>query len=133
MIQAKPLQLPAAWAAEEAHDLAAAQRQQQFIRLYDEYYARVYNYTFYRSGDRVTADDLAAQTFERAYIHFNDYRPERAPYAAWLFTIARNVVSNYLRFERSRSHLPLEMCAEQPDDTALPEKRQPVAVRLKIA
>lgn len=122
-MQAKPLQLPATWAAEESLDLAAAQRRQLFIRMYDEYFVRIYNYACYRSGDGVIADDLAAQTFERAFIHFNDYQPERAPFAAWLFTIARNVVSNYLRSERSRNHLSLEICTEQPDDNSLPEDR----------
>jgi RNA polymerase sigma-70 factor (ECF subfamily) len=93
-----------------------------FIRLYDEFFPRVYNYARYRCGDSAVAEDLTAQAFENALGRLADYDPQRAPFGAWLFAIARNLVSNHLRLESRRTLLPLEACVDQPDRTATPEE-----------
>jgi RNA polymerase sigma-70 factor (ECF subfamily) len=36
------------------------------------------------------------------------YRPERAPFAGWLFAVARNAVNDHLRAQRRRRWLSLE-------------------------
>lgn len=94
-----------------------------FVRLYDEYFPRVYNYARYRCGDAETADDLTAQTFESALAHLKDYDPQRAPFGAWLFGIARNLVNDHLRAAQRKNCLPLEMCDEHPAPVASPEER----------
>ena len=84
----------------------------QFCNLessYDHYFPRVYNDVRYRVGDAETADDLTAQVFERALVNIGRYRRERAPFAAWLFAIARNAVSDCLRAQRWRRWLSLEV------------------------
>lgn len=93
-----------------------------FVRLYDELFPRVYNYARYRCGDAATAEDLTALTFEKALAHLDAYDPQRAPFGAWLFAIARNLVNNHLRLEGRRTILPLETCAQQPDRVASPEE-----------
>jgi RNA polymerase sigma-70 factor (ECF subfamily) len=82
----------------------------------------VYNYARYRCGDAETADDLAAQTFERALAHLSGYDPRRAPIGAWLFCIARNLVNDYLRAARRRECLALETCDGHPAPAASPEE-----------
>ena len=47
--------------------------QAAFLRLYDKYFPRVYNDARYCCGDAEAADDLAAQTFERALAQRNFY------------------------------------------------------------
>lgn len=106
-----------------ALEKAGGPEQVAFLRLYDEYFPRVYNYARYRCGDAETADDLAAQTFERALAHLKDYDPGRAPFGAWLFAIARNLVSDHLRATRRLNYLPLETCDEHPAPVASPEER----------
>jgi RNA polymerase sigma factor (sigma-70 family) len=105
-----------------AKSLASA----DFLRLYDEYFPRVYNYIRYRCanlGDGVaTADDLTAATFERALTHLADFDPRRAPFGAWLFAIARNLVNSHLETERRRGCLPLEDCDHHPDGAVMPEE-----------
>ena len=83
-----------------------------FATIYDHYFPRVYNYVRYRVGDAETTDDLTAQVFERALVNIGRYRPERAPFAAWLFAIARNAVSDYLRAQRRRRWLSLEVLGD---------------------
>lgn len=54
-----------------------------------------------RGGSRARsdADDVAQETFLRAYRNLHRYDPRR-PFAVWLFTIARRACLNHLRAER---------------------------------
>ncbi len=121
--QAKLLKIPAVLAGQADFGRTNALEAHQFLRLYDEYFARVYNYARYRCSDAATADDLTALTFERAFSRLGDYNPERGPFGAWLFAIARNVVNNHLRAEMRRNWVPLEFCGEQTDQADSPEER----------
>lgn len=80
-----------------------------FAALYDHYFSRVYNYARYRLPDAETADDVTAQIFERVLLHIDSYRPEKAPFAAWLFAIARNAVNDCLRRQQRQRWLSLDL------------------------
>ena len=109
-------------AAQSVADTAA------FAAIYDHYFARVYNYIRYRVQDRNTADDLTAQVFERALVSIDRYRPERAPFAAWLFGIARNAVNDHLRAQKRRQWLSIEALlswvSHQPQPSELVQDRE---------
>jgi RNA polymerase sigma-70 factor (ECF subfamily) len=79
-----------------------------FAAVYDYYFARIYNYTRYRVIDPVAADDLTSEVFERVLTKLHTYRSDRAPFAAWLFTIARNTVNANLRRRKHRQFFSLE-------------------------
>ena len=79
-----------------------------FGAIYDHYFPRVYNYVRYRVGDAQAADDLTAQVFERVLVKIGGYRPERSPFAAWLFALARNAVNDYFRAQRRHPWLSVE-------------------------
>jgi RNA polymerase sigma factor (sigma-70 family) len=117
MMQARSLD-KSRLAGQPAEAQASRAEARAFLRLYDEFFARVYNYARYRCGDAVIADDLTAQTFERALKYWVDFDPARGAFGAWLFTIARNVINNHLRGEQRRNCLPLDSCSEQPDRSA---------------
>lgn len=74
-----------------------------FGQLYERYVDRIYNYIFYRTGDAREAEDLTARVFYRALAHMEEYRQRGAPFAAWLYRIAHNLVANWHR-DRSRRH-----------------------------
>ena len=48
-----------------------------FAAIYDHYFPRVYNYVRYRVTDAGIADDLTAQTFERALANIGAYRSDK--------------------------------------------------------
>jgi RNA polymerase sigma factor (sigma-70 family) len=96
---------------------------QEFLVFYDEYFQRVYNYTRYRCGDAHTADDLTAAIFERALERLVDYNPQRGSFGAWLFTIARGLVTRHLRSDYTNGWLPLDEINEVADGTPSPEER----------
>ena len=93
-----------------------------FAAIYDHYFPRVYNYVRYRVRDAETADDITAQVFERALVSIGSYRPERGPFGAWLFAIARNAVSDHLRAQRRRRWLSLEVLRDRASAEPQPEE-----------
>ena len=72
-----------------------------FGELYERYVVRIYNYIYYRVGDSAEAEDLTARVFYRALGHIENYRSRGAPFVAWLYRIAHNLVANWHR-DRSR-------------------------------
>jgi RNA polymerase sigma-70 factor (ECF subfamily) len=92
-----------------------------FALLYDHFFARVYNYARYRVHDAQTADDLTAQIFERVLRYLSTYKPQQGPFGAWLFAIARSVVSNYHRSQNRWRWLSWDRLREHPSEAAHPE------------
>lgn len=101
----------------EEHRLvqAAQADPHQFIPLYDRYFKRIYHYVLARVGDTQTAEDLTAQVFLKCLESLPRYRPD-APFAAWLFTIARHTVISHYRRER-----PSSSYDDEPANTARDE------------
>ncbi len=99
----------------------AAAEPAAFAAIYDHFFPRVYNYVRYRVADAVTADDLAAHIFERVLVNLERYRPDRAPFAGWLFAIARNAVNDHLRAPQRHRSLSLDALWGRPSPEPLPE------------
>jgi RNA polymerase sigma-70 factor (ECF subfamily) len=57
-----------------------------------------------RLGHQADADDVAQETFLRAYRHIDSYDPER-PFSTWLFAIGKNVASNHRAADRRRDEV----------------------------
>jgi RNA polymerase sigma-70 factor (ECF subfamily) len=98
-----------------------------FRELYRLYFPRVYAYITYRVGNAHDVDDLVAETFlnvVRALDSF-EWRHDHS-FAAWLFRIAHNLVSNFYRHADRGGHptsidaLPAVAASEpMPEDAAL--------------
>ena len=69
-----------------------------FQQLYERYFARVYGYVAARISDRQDAEDVVSEIFLSVVRHLPGLRG-RYPrsFAAWLFTIARNAVTDHYR------------------------------------
>lgn len=79
-----------------------------FGRLYERYVGRIYNYVYFRTGNSHDAEDLTARIFYRAIRHIGNYQDQGAPFAAWLYRIARNMIANWYRDNKNDRLLPLE-------------------------
>lgn len=75
----------------------AGRDRQAFGAVYDLYVHRVYAFCLSRSHDHDAAEDLTSQTFERALAAIARYQHRGAPFSAWLFRIAANVVVDRAR------------------------------------
>jgi RNA polymerase sigma-70 factor (ECF subfamily) len=72
-------------------------RQQEFERLYSEHAAPLLAFLDYRTGDRALAEDLLADTFERALRSRRRFDPRRGSQKAWLYAIAMNLLRDHTR------------------------------------
>ena len=73
-------------------------------RLFDEHVWDVYGFVAYRIGDRAEAEDVTQQTFERALRAWRRFDPSRAQPRTWLLAIARNLLVDHYRRDRSSLH-----------------------------
>ncbi len=65
--------------------------------LYERYANRIYNYIYFRVGNHYDAEDLTSRTFHRALDHIGNYKHRGAPFSAWLYRIAHNLMANWHR------------------------------------
>jgi len=82
----------------------AQEKPEAFSLLYERYVGNIYNYVYYRTGNHHDTEDLTARTFHRALKHFPRYVDRGAPFSAYLYRIAHNMVANWHR-DRSRRHI----------------------------
>src|SRR5690242_14097583 len=68
-----------------------------FEILYQRYVSRIYNYVLIRIKQREDASDLTQQIFLKALNALPNYRDCGAPFAVWLFSIARHAVTDQYR------------------------------------
>lgn len=109
-------------ADEQALVARAATDPSAFAVVYDHYFPRIYTYVRYRVSDVATADDLVAQIFERVLRNIGSYQSERAPFAAWLFALARNAVSDHLRAQQRHPLFSLDILRHWKSPTESPEE-----------
>jgi RNA polymerase sigma factor (sigma-70 family) len=62
----------------------------------------VYRYLVYLTGDRAAAEDLTAETFEKAFRSWRRFDPRRGSPRTWLCRIARSVAVDWFRAETRR-------------------------------
>jgi RNA polymerase sigma-70 factor (ECF subfamily) len=82
--------------------------EKDFAAAYDEHVWDVYGFLAYRTASRADAEDLTQQTFERALRAWNRFDPDRASAGTWLIAIARNLLIDHYRGDKSRNQVPLE-------------------------
>ncbi|MFQ5528452.1 MAG: RNA polymerase sigma factor [Thermoanaerobaculia bacterium] len=84
-----------------------------FNELYRRYAPDVHRFSFWLSGDPVTADDATAETFARAWTRREAIRVGTVK--AYLLTIARNVVLHHFRRTRPSAELNRDLHDPAPD------------------
>jgi len=74
-----------------------------FSEAAEQHLDDVYGYLAWFTGDRAVAEDLAAETFERALKLWHRFDPERGSAKTWLCQLARTVALDHFRSERRRT------------------------------
>ena len=81
--------------ADERLLIEAAQRDPaRFAELYELNFERVYGYIVRRVKDRAETEDLTAEVFHQALANLQRFEWRGIPFAAWLFRIAANLISD---------------------------------------
>ena len=109
-------------APDQQHTAKAGQQMEAFTALYEQYSARIFTYFQYRCSDSATAQDLTMQVFERLLGCLPGYNSGRAPFSAWLFSIARHVAADWQRRQYLRKWIPWEDFTRRPSGDPGPEQ-----------
>lgn len=71
-----------------------------FGKLYDKYIKKIYNYIYYKTYHRETAQDLTSQTFIKALDKINTYDLNQSSFSAWLYKIAYHTIVDHYRSQK---------------------------------
>lgn len=94
-------------------DRLAALDEMAWQAVYDEFFLKLRNFAYARTGDVGESEDIASEVMAGALRGIHSYQDRGAPFGAWLFKIARNVTTDHLR-RRGR----------HPEAALLPEDRE---------
>ena len=93
--------------AEERRLIEAAQSDPaRFADVYENYFELVYAYVARRVRNRAEAEDLTGEVFRKALASLPRFKWRGAPFAAWLFRIASNMIAD--RSKRVAREVPLD-------------------------
>ena len=77
----------------------------QFGRLYDLYIKKIYNFIYYKTLHKETAEDLTSQTFFKALKNIKSFDEAKGSFSSWIYRIARNTVIDYHRTKRTEANI----------------------------
>ena len=113
---------PEAADSDEAWAQRALSDRDAYAELVRRYADRIFNLAYRMTGNRSEAEDLAQETFIRAYRGLPGFRAD-GDFGAWLYRIAVNVCLTHRRGSRKAASEPLdETTAPVIDTTMSPEE-----------
>lgn len=93
-----------------------------FARLYDENMSKVYRYIYYKVNNQQVAEDLTSDVFEKALVNFTKYNSEKAAFSTWIFSIARNTITDFYRAQPKVKMVNIEETVATPSKDPGPEE-----------
>jgi RNA polymerase sigma-70 factor (ECF subfamily) len=104
-------------------------RPEDFERLFEEHAQPLFGFLAYRTGNAVLAEDLLADTFERAIRARSRFDRRKASEKTWLYAIALNLLRDSARRQqaetRALERIPQE-ATDSPRDLDAVEHRDEV-------
>jgi RNA polymerase sigma-70 factor (ECF subfamily) len=82
---------------EQIIKLCQAGQQEHFTELYDAHVKKIYNFLYYRTLHKQTAEDLTSDVFFKALGKIKSFDPKKASFNTWLHQIARNTLIDHYR------------------------------------
>ena len=90
-----------------------------FDPLYSEYVKPIYGFLYRRALNRQTAEDLTSIVFLKALEKISQYSPAKGNFGAWLYSIARNTLTDHYR--ALRPHEDIESAWDLSSEENVPE------------
>lgn len=73
---------------------------ENFVQLYDKYIKRIYDFIYFKTTHKETAEDLTSLTFIKALEKIKTFNADKGTFSAWLYQIARNTVIDFYRTKK---------------------------------
>src|SRR5512135_3869303 len=77
-------------------------------QLYDAHHPALFRYIWSRVGEQALAEDLTGEVFMRMLSALPRYHMSAAPFRAWLYQIAHNLLIDHYRKAGNHVNLPLQ-------------------------
>ncbi len=77
-------------------------QERSFNEFYDEYYKKVYNFVYFKTGDAFIAEDLTSVILEKALFSLKKFDESKSSLNSWIFTIARNSIIDHYRLKSTK-------------------------------
>lgn len=77
-------------------------------QIYDMYYGPLFRYIAFRVSDRDVAEDLTSEVFTRFLSALRKRTPPETTLRGWLYAVAANVVTDYMRKRYRGLHVELD-------------------------
>ena len=90
-------------------------RPEDFERLFEEHAQPLFGFLAYRTGDTMLAEDLLADTFERALRARKRFDRRKASEKTWLYAIALNLLRDNARRQKAETRALARIPPETPD------------------
>jgi RNA polymerase sigma-70 factor (ECF subfamily) len=90
----------------------------EFAEAAERHLDDIHAYLVYLTGDRGTAEDLAAETFARALERWHRFDPRRSGARTWLCQLARSTALDHFRAEARRRRREGRYAAAEPGGSA---------------
>lgn len=83
--------------------------EQMKVEIYQEYQNKVLRYLQGKVNDSYLAEDLCADVFLKVYEKLDTFDETKASVSTWIFTIARNTLTDYFRTRRVHEEIPEDL------------------------
>jgi RNA polymerase sigma-70 factor (ECF subfamily) len=97
-----------------------------FAPLVERHKRGIVNFIYASVRSSEDANDLAQETFMRAYAHLRTFNPAIAKFSTWIYQIARNVARTHLGKESRRPQTE-DLFEDETLDQRLPDTRREAA------
>lgn len=87
--------------------------------FFDYFFDRLYRYFYFRTGSCEEAEDLTSQVFLKVFESIGHYEERGAPFPAWVFRIAHNLLVDYYRRHGHFRIESLEDCLSEAETRTL--------------
>ena len=74
--------------------------------IYRDHHGKVYGYMLSRLSDPQDAEDLTGTVFVKVFEKLDSFDESRASLSTWIYTIARNTLTDFFRTRREFTEIP---------------------------
>lgn len=85
-----------------------------FEKLYNEYFPKIYNYIFYRLMSREDTEELVSEVFIKVATNLERFDSEKAQFKTWIYRIAQNTLIDFYRTRKPEASLDDENVDWEP-------------------
>lgn len=103
---------------------------EEFREIYLKYSEKIFRFLFWHVGSKIEADDLTSEVFYRAFKNWKKFDGKYIQ--AWLYRIARNLLTDYYRGKKTVSLEKASTVAFEPEFEEEIAKKENI-VRIKSA